>query len=176
MHPRVSESTEVAVPPRVVYDAVADVGAMGRWSPECTGADVEGTGAGGTDVEGTGAGGTGGAEVRVGTRFAGRNASGRVRRWSTDCTVTAAVPGERFAFLVRAAGLRVAVWEYRFEPADSGRATVVTETWTDQRGRLMHVVGRLVTGVRDRAAHNRATMKVTLRRLKEELEREHRPS
>ncbi|PLW71068.1 SRPBCC family protein [Streptomyces sp. SCUT-3] len=166
MHPRVSESTEVAVPPRVVYDAVADVGAMGRWSPECTGADVEGTGAGGT----------GSPEVRVGTRFAGRNASGRVRRWSTDCTVTAAVPGERFAFLVRAAGLRVAVWEYRFEPADSGRATVVTETWTDQRGRLMHVVGRLVTGVRDRAAHNRATMKVTLRRLKEELEREHRPS
>ncbi|MCZ2523596.1 SRPBCC family protein [Streptomyces sp. HB2AG] len=166
MHPRVSESTEVAVPPRVVYDAVADVGAMGRWSPECTGADVEGAGAGFT----------GGAEVRVGTRFAGRNASGRVRRWSTDCTVTAAVPGERFAFLVRAAGLRVAVWEYRFEPADSGRATVVTETWTDQRGRLMHVVGRLVTGVRDRAAHNRATMKVTLRRLKEELEREHRPS
>ncbi|GAA2508409.1 SRPBCC family protein [Streptomyces thermolineatus] len=166
MHPRVSESTEVAVPPRVAYDAVADVGAMGRWSPECTGADVEGTDAGGT----------GNAEVRVGTRFAGRNASGRVRRWSTDCTVTAAVPGERFAFLVRAAGLRVAVWEYRFEPADSGRATVVTETWTDQRGRLMHVVGRLVTGVRDRAAHNRATMKVTLRRLKEELEREHRPS
>lgn len=154
----VSESIEIALPPGIVYDAVANVADMGRWSPECTGADMKG------------------AEppaVRPGVRFTGHNVSARQRPWSTACTVTTADPGERFAFLVRAAGLRISVWTYAFEPVGPG-ATKVTETWTDRRGWLMRFVGPQVTGVHDRATHNRQGMKITLQRLKETLEKERR--
>ncbi|QKW09763.1 SRPBCC family protein [Streptomyces sp. NA04227] len=153
----VSETTQIAAPPAAVYAAVADVAGMGRWSPECTGADVKG----GPD-----------AEVRVGTRFTGRNRGEKGRPWSTACTVTVADPGERFAFEVKAAGMRVAVWSYTLEPAEGGSQTRITETWIDQRGPLMTWIGTLATGVKDRVTHNRETMKVTLRRLKEELEGE----
>lgn len=151
----VSESIEIAVPPRVTYDAVANVADMGRWSPECTGADVK-------DNVG---------EVRVGTRFTGRNVSEKSRPWSTNCTVTAADPGVRFAFTVRAAGMAVSTWSYAFESADDG-TTKITETWTDQRNRILYFVSPYITGIKDRVAHNRATMKVTLQRLKEALEKE----
>lgn len=161
MEQRVSVSIEIAASPRAVYDAVSDVANMGRWSPECTGADVKGD---------PYAGG-----VRPGLKFTGHNRSDK-RPWSTNCTVTAAEPGERFTFLARALGLRIAIWSYRFEPLDSGRATKVTETWIDQRGRFMHFIGPKVSGIHDRATHNRRTMQVTLERLKEALEKEHRTS
>lgn len=158
MEARVSESIEIAVPPSVVYEAVTDVANMGRWSPECTGADVKDDGLA--------------PGVRPGMKFTGHNRSAK-RPWSTQCTVTAAEPGERFAFLARGAGLRVAIWSYRFEPLNHGQATKVTETWIDQRGWFMHFIGPKVSGIHDRATHNRQTMKVTLQRLKETLEKEH---
>lgn len=158
---RVSETIEIAVPPGVVYDTVTNVAEMGRWSPECTGGDVKDKGA---------------PELRVGTRFTGHNISAKARPWSTNCIVTVADPGEKFTFLARAVGLRIAIWSYRFEPLDSGKGTKVTETWTDQRGRLMHFIGPHVSGIHDRATHNRETMKVTLQRLKETLESDHRPA
>ncbi|WP_431775716.1 SRPBCC family protein [Streptomyces cucumeris] len=155
----VSETTRIAVPPRTVYDTVTRVSEMGRWSPECTGGRVRGGAA---------------AEMRAGTRFTGTNRAGW-RPWSTRCTVTVADPGERFTFVVRAVGLRIAVWSYRFEPLDEGRATQVTETWIDQRGWLMRSgISPLVTGVRDRAGFNRRSIRQTLERLKEALEQEHR--
>ncbi|MBL1101952.1 SRPBCC family protein [Streptomyces coffeae] len=154
----VSETIRIARPPRAVYDTVTRVADMGRWSPECTGGEVKGGVA---------------TEIRAGTRFTGHNRSDR-RPWSTACTVTAADPGERFTFVVRAAGLRIAVWSYRFEPLDEGRATQVTETWIDQRGGLMRLISPVVSGVRDRAEFNRRGMRQTLQRLKEALEEEHR--
>jgi hypothetical protein len=41
----------------------------------------------------------------------------------------------------------------------------VTETWIDQRGRLVTFLGKPVSGVADRASHNRAGMEATLDRL-----------
>ncbi|MGV9313688.1 SRPBCC family protein [Streptomyces sp. NPDC003691] len=155
MNQQVSVSLEIGVPPELVYATVTNVADMGRWSPECTGADL---------AEAP-------AAIRPGTGFTGHNDSGR-RPWSTRCRVTAADPGERFSFLVRALGLRVSIWSYRLEPLDSGRRTRVTETWTDQRGPLMLWIGRQVSGVQDRAEYNRASMETTLERLKEFLEEE----
>ena len=76
------------MPPRVAYDAVSDVTQMGRWSPENTGARVPASG-----------------PVEVGTSFVGTNRRGRAT-WVTECTVTAADPGERFAFRVHRIGPR----------------------------------------------------------------------
>ncbi|MFF2652705.1 SRPBCC family protein [Streptomyces sp. NPDC058045] len=161
MEAEVSESIEIAVPPGAVYEAVTNVADMGRWSPECTGADVKDDGPS--------------PEVRPGMKFTGHNRSDR-RPWSTQCTVTRAEPGERFTFLTRAAGQRVAIWSYEFEPLDHGRGTKVTETWTDQRGWFIRFIGTKVSGVQDRATHNRQSMKTTLQRLKEALEKEHQPT
>jgi uncharacterized protein YndB with AHSA1/START domain len=152
----VSESIEIAVPPHVVYEAVTNVADMGRWSPECTGADIKGSP----------------GDIRVGMRFTGRNESEKSRPWSTACTVTTADAGERFAFAVRASGMAISTWSYVFEPTGGG-ATRVTENWTDQRGRFLQFISPFVTGIKDREAHNRQNMKVTLQRLKETLEREH---
>jgi uncharacterized protein YndB with AHSA1/START domain len=143
----VAVTVEVAAPPERVWALVSDVTRMGEWSPETTACDWVG------DADGP----------EVGARFRGRNQIGW-RRWSTTCTVTAADPGRRFAFRVASVGgLPVADWSFEMAPTEGGCR--VTESCTDRRGRIMHTLGRLVTGVADRDAHNRPGMEQTLARL-----------
>lgn len=118
---QVSDSVVIDVEPEKIYDQVADPTQMARWSPENTGATT-------ASVD---------RPLQVGEVFDGSNKRGRAR-WSTECVVTAADPGRRFAFDVRKIGPRkpilpgrIASWEYTFEPTEDG--TLVTETWTDQR-------------------------------------------
>lgn len=150
--PPVEVSVDVAAPAEAVYEMVADVRRMGEWSPECVRCDWLG-------------GATGAA---VGARFRGHNRNG-LRRWSTVSTVVAADPGRIFAFRVSSLGLPVAEWRYAVTPTADGCR--VTETWTDARGALIRSMGRLATGVGDRAAHNRVGMVATLARIKEAAER-----
>jgi uncharacterized protein YndB with AHSA1/START domain len=117
---QVSDSVVIAADARTIYDQVADPTQMPRWSPENTGATTAAQG-----------------PLTEGAVFDGRNRRGRAR-WSTECVVTAAEPGHRFAFDVRKIGPRkpllpgrIASWEYSLEPVDGG--TRVTETWTDHR-------------------------------------------
>lgn len=153
----VSDSVVINVRPLVAWAAVSDVTQMGRWSPENTGARV-------------GAG----RPTQVGTTFMGTNKRG-LFRWSTGCRVTAAVPGERFAFQVRRFGkvpVRIATWAYDFEPVDGG--TRVTETWTDDRpwpDLVAKVFDRMATGGQLFADYQRGNIRRTLDRLKAELER-----
>ena len=118
---QVSDSVVIDADAHTIYDQVADPTQMPRWSPENTGATT-------TASERT---------LRVGEVFDGSNRRGRAR-WNTECVVTAAEPGQRFAFDVRRIGVgrpvlpgRIASWSYTFEPAAGG--TRVTETWTDLR-------------------------------------------
>ena len=67
-----------------------------------------------------------------------------------------------------AVGAKVADWSYTFEPASGGCR--VTETWIDRRGRLAKWLGKPVSGVEDRADHNRWGMEQTLERLAEVAE------
>ena len=148
MSDQVSVEREIAAPPEQVWPLVAEVTRMGEWSPET--------------VKCEWTGGSTGPEV--GATFRGSNRVGR-RRWSTTCTVAEAEPGKVFAFEVAAGPLKVARWEYRFEPTSTG--CKVTETWTDHRGRFLKLTGTLASGVSDRATHNRAGMEQTLDRLAE---------
>lgn len=152
----VEESIDIAAPPELVYETIIDVARWGRFSPECTGATV---------VQDDG-------PLRVGSKFSGHNRRGRVRRWTTHCTVTHAEPGRRFAFDSTAIGLPIASWSYHLEPLDAGNGTRITEIWHDNRGRLMRTIAVLVSGIRDRATHNRYSMQVTLQRLKSHLEQQ----
>lgn len=158
---RVSDSIEIAVPPAVVYREVADPAQMGRWSPENRGTHEPSRG-----------------PLAVGDEFTGRNRRGNAR-WSTTCTVTAADPGERFAFRVHRIGpvrplLRgpIATWEYTFAPTATG--TRVTETWQDDRTGWSDAwvarFDRFVTKGRLFHEFQAGNIRRTLARLKAELE------
>ena len=156
----VSDSVVIDAPARRIYEQVSDPRRMGRWSPENQGATLAGDWAGG---------------ARVGAVFDGRNKRAGVR-WTTRCVVTAADPGERFAFRVEAIGRRrptlrapIATWEYRFEPVDGG-GTRVTESWTDDRRRWPDVLANAFDRVATRgsvfADFQRGNIRRTLTALK----------
>lgn len=158
----VQDSVVIASDPLRIYRQVADPSQMGRWSPENTGATVP----------------TPGEPATFGTSFVGSNKRGRAR-WRTRCTVTAADPGERFAFDVRRIGSRrpiipagIASWEYRLEPVEGG--TRVTESWTDNRrgwpDAVAAVFDKTVTGGRLFADFQRVNIARTLANLKVDLE------
>ncbi|GHE10385.1 SRPBCC family protein [Klenkia taihuensis] len=121
----VTDSVVVAASPSAVYALVSDPTRTPEWSPENRGARADRAGS-----------------LPVGAVFTGLNER-RGFRWVTECMVTAADPGERFAFRVRAIGgarrrvrARIASWEHRLEAVDlpgGGSGTRVTQTWTDER-------------------------------------------
>lgn len=139
-------SRTVVASPERLYALISDLPRMGEWSPENDG---------GKWLKGA----TGPA---VGAKFKGKNHHGW-RRWSTIATVVTADPGREFAFDVKAAGLKVARWGYRLTAVEGG--TEVTEYWTDHRSPLIAKITGVAVGARDRQAHNRSGMEVTLDRL-----------
>jgi uncharacterized protein YndB with AHSA1/START domain len=139
----VTVERDIAAPPERVWALISDITRMGEWSPEARG---------GVWIKGA----TGAA---VGAKFKGKNTRGK-RSWSTDCEVIACEPGSAFAFRVTTGPLAVADWSYTITPTATG--SHVVETWTDTRGTIIKGLGRLVTGVADRASHNRDGMEQTL--------------
>lgn len=145
----VEVSVDVAAAPSTLYALVSDVTRMGEWSPENVGCTW-----------------LGGARTPVvGARFKGKNQRGW-RRWSTVNEVIEAEPGEVFAFRTSSMGLPVAEWRYRFDGDENSGTCTVTESWTDERGTLITIGGRLATGVADRDTHNREGMRQTLAALR----------
>ena len=146
MSEHVSVSREIGAPAEALWAMVADVTRMPEWSPETVAVQWIG---GATGPE-------------PGVSFRGTNRNG-AKRWKSVATVVDAEPGKVFRFRVKAVGLRVAEWCYSFEPTASGCR--VTESWTDNRNRLLTLVSGRVTGVSDRPTHNRLGMERTLERL-----------
>lgn len=146
MSGQVSVSRNVAAPADVVWALVTDVTRMGEWSPETTSARW---------IKGAGG-------PAAGARFQGVNRNGS-KQWKSVATITAAEPASRFEFRVTAGPLQIADWAYAIEPTPEGCR--VTETWSDRRSRFTKVVSRRISGVEDRASHNRAGMTATLERL-----------
>jgi hypothetical protein len=158
----VSGSIDIAVSPATAYDAVSDVRQMGRWSPENRGAVVK----------------DGFEHAYVGMRFVGDNKRGPMR-WQTECVVTDAEPGRRFAFDVRRYGfgrfmvpVKIASWAYDFEPVEGG--TRVTETWSDGRTGWPDFTTRVFDPIATRkpsfAEFQKGNIRRTLANLKNELE------
>ncbi len=160
----VQDSVTIAgVSPEQVYAEISDPSRMGRWSPENKGAQID----------------TAGSPAPVGTTFVGKNARFGAK-WHTRCVVTASDPGQRFAFDVRAIGIKkprlrslIATWEYRFEPVEDG--TRVTESWTDGRRRwptfAATAFDKTVTRGTTFAQWQRKNIAKTLANLKADLER-----
>lgn len=158
----VRDSVVVDADPLTLYNLLADPSQMPRWSPENTGAEVPEIG----------------TPLTVGATFVGENRRGWAR-WHTRCRVTAADPGERFAFDVFQIGprtpilkARIASWEYRLEPVEGG--TKITETWTDGRrwmpDAIAHRIDKVATGGKTFAEFQRRNIAKTLANIKADLE------
>ena len=105
-------SIEIAAPPELVYDLIADVARMGEWSPECYRCDWL----------------DGATTAAVGARFRGYNRRGAYR-WERSAVITDAERGREFAFMVvdDQSGRDQTYWQYALQPAPSG--TLVTESF-----------------------------------------------
>ena len=147
----VSRTVDVAASPEQVWALVSDLPSMGAYSPENTGGSWQG----------------GAVHPEVGAVFLGKNAQGK-KTWSTRSTVTRCDPGREFAFEVKAVGLTVAEWSYALRPAPQGCA--VTETWTDRRGAVIRMLGKLTTGVGDREGFTATSIEQTLAKVKDRAE------
>jgi len=147
MTDQVSVTTDIAAPAELVWTMVSDVTRMGEWSPENEAATWLG----------------GATHAEPGAKFRGTNRNGK-KKWDTLAKIADAEPGRRLSFHVTAAGLKVAEWRYELEPTSGGCR--ITETWIDERGRIAKFLGKPVSGVADRAPHNRLGMEQTLERLK----------
>jgi uncharacterized protein YndB with AHSA1/START domain len=103
---------DIAAPPEVVYDLIADVTRMGEWSPECYRCKW---------LDGASA-------AAAGARFRGYNRRGGVR-WARTAVVDAAQRGREFAFTTvnDRTGRRETHWQYTMEPTQAG--TLLTESF-----------------------------------------------
>ncbi len=151
----ISVTATIKAAPDEVYALVADLPRMGEWSPETRSVHWL----------------DGATQARPGVRFRGLNRQGPWS-WQTTCTIEKAIPGQELSFRSNARGLAIAHWRYTFEPDGSG-GTLVTESTTDERGRLLRSLSRVATGVGDRGEHNRTTMRETLEQLKRAAEGSH---
>jgi uncharacterized protein YndB with AHSA1/START domain len=142
----VSVTRDINAPAERVWSMVTDLPRMGEWSPENQGGEW---------VKGA----TGPAE---GAEFKGRNRNGK-RQWSTVVKVNACEAPRKFSFGLMLLGRKWVDWVYEIEPTAAGCR--VTHSWVDHRTKLMDRIGGIVSGVADRAEHNRANMEVTLGNL-----------
>jgi len=96
-------STWIDAPPETVWEAVANIDHLGRFSPETTGAEWLPPSA---------------AHV-VGARFRGHNDNG-THTWHTDCEITDYTPHLVFGFGVGVGGEFTTIWRYRFAAERGG--------------------------------------------------------
>ncbi|KAA1249368.1 SRPBCC family protein [Mycobacterium simiae] len=120
-------SIDIAAPPEIVYDLVADITRMGEWSPECYRCEW---------LDGAGA-------AVPGARYRGYNRLGWLR-WERTVVINAADRGREFAFTTLSddAGRQETRWRYTMEPSSSG--TLLTETfqfvWCSVTNRLAEAI------------------------------------
>ncbi len=146
-------ATTIAAEPRQVYDLVSDITQMGRWSPENQGGEWL----------------NGATGPQVGATFRGHNKRGRAK-WSTTCEVTAAEPGQVFAFVVGTTRKPSARWTYELRANGAGTDVVESCELTKPLGFFSRLLTRVTTGVRDREADLTEGMQQTLARLKQAAE------
>jgi hypothetical protein len=147
-----SIAQRIEAPPVLLYDLVADIGNMGRWSPECRRCEW---------IDGSG---------HEGSRFRGHNRSG-LFRWTTEAEVLVADRGREFSFATLHQGEPATRWTYRFDAAGQEQATVVTETFEAiQTPPLIAFAERYL--IRHRQQQLEAGIRATLDRLKAAAEAE----
>src|SRR5215475_15737151 len=140
----------IQAPPELLYDLVSDVPRTPEWSPEvisCRWLD-------------------GAVGAVPGARFSARNKR-RWATWSNKPVVETAERGREFAFTRTEPGGGTIRWFYRFEPDASGTAVILGYQVLRPVPAGLHVMLRLLFGVRDLRADLHANMETSLRRMAE---------
>ena len=145
----VEHSVTIACSQEVVFDTVADLEGMGRFSPENTGGEWL----------------RGARGPSLGAKFKGTNAHGE-ETWTTTATVVAYDRPHTFAFKVTVGPVKVSTWTFTLRAVPGG--TEVTESWVDQRHGLVKRFAS--TGVEDRDRFTTSSIETTLAKLKAHLE------
>ncbi|MFZ1175329.1 MAG: SRPBCC family protein [Mycobacterium sp.] len=103
---------DIAAPPDLVYDLIADVTRMGEWSPECYRCEWL----------------DGATAAAAGVRFRGYNRLGCLS-WEGTAVVNTADRGREFSFTTvnDDAGREETRWRYSLQPSPSG--TLLTESF-----------------------------------------------
>jgi hypothetical protein len=133
-----------------VYDLISDVTRTPEWSPEVIACDWL----------------DGATSATVGARFTARNRR-RWLIWSNRPVVSVADRGREFAFTRTERGGGSIRWSYRLEPEGGGTSVVLGYQVLRPVPVGLHVMLRLLFGVRDLRADLRANMETSLRRLAE---------
>jgi hypothetical protein len=131
-----------------LYDLVSDVPRTPEWSPEVMRCAWLG----------------GATSAAAGARFTARNRR-RWFTWSNQPVVDVADRGREFAFTRTERGGGTIRWSYRFEPAATGTSAVLAYQVLRPVPVGLHVMLRLLFGVRDLRADLHANMQTSLRRL-----------
>lgn len=145
---RGTSSIEIRATPERVYDLLADITQMGRWSPECQRCEW---------IDGSSA-------AVVGARFRGHNRSGLIR-WSNVSEIVEADRGSVLAWVMGGHEKRYSEWRYTFEPTSDG--VRVTESFQSLRHTLAGRLGGLPLGGQRRSERRlQRGVEQTLRRLR----------
>ena len=151
MTPDISVSRDIAAAPEAVFSALTDITRMGEWSSENHACAWD----------------EGFASAEVGATYTGQNRHGD-KEWTTQARITELTPNERFYFDCFVGDFVFAKWGYDIEATDAGCR--VTEHTQDLRPESVLEASASISGVTDRASHNRAGMEETLQRLAAALE------
>jgi hypothetical protein len=108
----------------------------------------------------------GATEAAVGARFAARNRN-RWFRWTNVPVVTIVDPGRTFAFSRTEHGGGTMEWCYRLAPHERGTSVTLSYDVIQPVPLTLHVILRVVLGVKDLRADLHDNMAVSLRRLGE---------
>lgn len=141
-------SIDIRTTPERVWDLLADVTQMGRWSPECYRCEW---------IDGFNA-------AVVGARFRGHNRSGLIR-WSNVSEIVEAERGHVLAWVMGGTEKRYSEWRYDFEPIRLG--VQVRETFQSLRHTVLGRISGLPLGGERRSERRlQAGVEQTLQRLK----------
>ncbi len=151
MTPDIEVSRDISASSSAVFAALTDILRMGEWSPENDRNEWN----------------EGFDHAEVGAKFTGHNRNGD-KEWTTESEIVELVADERFFFDCNSRGFVFAKWGYTIESTDAGCR--VTEFTQDLRPEAALERSAEISGVADRAAHNRAGMEATLESLAAALE------
>jgi polyketide cyclase/dehydrase/lipid transport protein len=159
-----TESVVVGCSADAAWDLISTISRIGEFSPECIAAEW---------IDGA-------SGPAVGARFEGTNC---IRYgddevlWIRPCTITACVPGRRFAYVVgdRYDGTPATEWEFQLQPTNGGCR--ITQTFRHRPEGLSGIRVRADADpesarqlVADRAEDLRTGMKATLQAMRRVLE------
>jgi len=148
--PSATSSVEINAAPATVYALITDLDAMSQLAEETAKMRW-----------------AKGDSAQPGAVFKGTNRNGW-HRWTTKCTITDAMPGERFAFNVSHTGVPISRWQYDITASGDG-CSVTESTWDRRPGWYKRPAG-LATGVMNRSGANAEHIQATLQRLKKRAE------